>query len=145
MHTIQRVGTRDVIIKPSPVAMVWNSPDRPHDALASPGVRLSPGEALVEVELATICGADVRTIGGVDATTAPQVTVAPAVDIPLAVELDDSFGVNWLTSCGTMHDFDLAHAYLRVEPEDPQSGSLAVVVRDTLGGVAWHTWPIVTE
>lgn len=64
MHTVHRVGARDVIVKPSPVAMVWNEAGRPHDALAVPGVRLSPGEALVEVELATICGADVRTVQG---------------------------------------------------------------------------------
>ena len=44
--------------------MVWNEPGRPHDALAAPGVRLSPGEALVEVELATICPSDVRTVRG---------------------------------------------------------------------------------
>ena len=62
MHTVERVGDLDVIVKPSPVAMVWNEPGRPHDALAAPGVRLSPGEALVEVELATICPSDVRTV-----------------------------------------------------------------------------------
>jgi len=64
MHTVQRVGARDVIVRPSPVAMVWNEAGRPHEALAVPGVRLSPGEALVEVELATICGSDVRTVHG---------------------------------------------------------------------------------
>jgi hypothetical protein len=41
-----------------------------------------------------------------------------------------------------MHDFDLAKAYLRVEPEDPHQGTLGVVVRDTAGGVAWQFWPI---
>ncbi len=29
MHTVQRVGDLDVIVKPSPVAMVWNEPGRP--------------------------------------------------------------------------------------------------------------------
>jgi hypothetical protein len=43
MHTVQRVGARDVIVRPSPVAMVWNEAGRPHEALAVPGVRLSPG------------------------------------------------------------------------------------------------------
>ena len=64
MHTIVRVAGPDLILRPAPVAMVWNEPGRPHDALAAPGVRLSPGEALVEVELATICGSDVNTVRG---------------------------------------------------------------------------------
>ncbi len=73
MHTIVRIGDVDVIVKPSPVAMVWNEPGRPHEAIAAPGVRLSPGEALVEVELATICGSDVRTVRGEQAASAPLV------------------------------------------------------------------------
>jgi putative phosphonate catabolism associated alcohol dehydrogenase len=73
MHTVMRVGERDVIVKPSPVAMVWNEPGRPHDALAAPGVRLAEGEALVEVELATICGSDVRTVRGSRPAPSPLV------------------------------------------------------------------------
>lgn len=88
---------------------------------------------------------DPITIDGADARAQAQLTVAPAADIPLAVDFDDTYNVNWLTSCGTMHDFDLPRAYLRVEPEDPQSGTLAVVVRDERGGVAWQQWPITAE
>jgi hypothetical protein len=33
-------------------------------------------------------------------------------------------------------------AHLRVEPEDPHAGTLAIVARDALGGVAWHLRPI---
>lgn len=44
-----------------------------------------------------------------------------------------------------MHDFDLPQAYLRVEEEDMTEGSLAVVVRTDLGGVAWKVWPIRAE
>jgi len=44
-----------------------------------------------------------------------------------------------------MHDFDLAMARLRVEPEDPHTGTLAIVVRDALGGVDWHLWPITAR
>ena len=73
MHTVMRVGQRDVIVKPSPVAMVWNEPGRPHDALAAPGVRLAEGEALVEIELATICGSDVRTVSGSRRAPSPLV------------------------------------------------------------------------
>jgi hypothetical protein len=47
--------------------------------------------------------------------------------------VDATYNINWLTSCGTMHDFDLAMAHRRVEPEDPHAGTLAIVVRDALG------------
>ena len=73
MHTITRVGDLDVIVKPSPIAMVWNEPGRPHDALAAPGVRLAAREALVEVELATICGADLRVVHGEQTAPVPLV------------------------------------------------------------------------
>jgi len=88
---------------------------------------------------------DPITIDGTDALAESQLTVAPATKIPLAVVFDDTYNINWLTSCGTMHDFDLATAYLRVEPEDPQSGTMAVVVRDNQGGVDWHLWPIAAQ
>jgi len=88
---------------------------------------------------------DPITIDGADALAEPTLTVAPVRDIRLAVDFDETYDVNWLTSCGTMHDFDLAHAYLRVEPEDPQAGTLAIVVRDPLGGVSWRIWPITAE
>jgi len=84
-------------------------------------------------------------IDGMDGLAQTQLAVAAGVDIPLVVELDTSFNINWLTSCGTMHDFDLATAHLRVEPGDPHAGTLAIVVRDALGGVDWHTWPITAQ
>ncbi|RXZ66877.1 alcohol dehydrogenase catalytic domain-containing protein [Agromyces albus] len=73
MHTVVRVGDLDIIVKPSPVALVWSEPGRQHEALAAPGVRLAPGDALVEVELATICGSDVRTVRGDRPAAAPLV------------------------------------------------------------------------
>jgi putative phosphonate catabolism associated alcohol dehydrogenase len=85
MHTVQRVGDLDVIVKPSPVAMVWNEPGRPHDALAAPGVRLSPGDALVEVELATICGSDQRVARGERSAPTPLVLGHEAVGRVIAV------------------------------------------------------------
>ena len=88
---------------------------------------------------------DPVTIDGMDGLAASQLSVAVGVDIPLSVDFDDSYNINWLTSCGTMHDFDLAKAHLRVEPTDPQSGSLAIVVHDVLGGVDWHVWPITAK
>ena len=66
--------------------------------------------------------------------------------VPLFVEADDTQHiVNWLTSCGEMHDFDLHSAYLVVTPETPQEGELAVILRDDQGGVTWRVWPIRAE
>ncbi len=84
-------------------------------------------------------------INGEDKTTALTLKVPKVTDVPLDVTFDDTFNVNWLTSCGNMHDFDLPGAYLRVEPEDPQDGMLGVVVRDATGGVAWKLWQISAE
>ncbi|MGG7465426.1 zinc-binding dehydrogenase [Plantibacter sp. YIM 135347] len=65
MHTTltEHVGS-DVLIKPSPTAMVWPGPGHPHQAMAVPGVTLGAGDVLVEVELATVCGSDVHTVLG---------------------------------------------------------------------------------
>ena len=75
-----------------------------------------------------------------------EIVVQPLVDVPLSIDADDAhYDVTWLTSCGTMHDFDLPNAYLKVEAEDPTSGELAVVLRDDGSGVAWNVWPIRAE
>ena len=72
-----------------------------------------------------------------------EIVVSPLVKVPLSIDADDvTFDVTWLTSCGTMHDFDLPTGYLKVEADDPQSGELAVVLRDANGGVSWNKWPI---
>ena len=77
---------------------------------------------------------------------AGPLVVAPLTDIPLAVTADDATeNVNWLTSCGTMHDFDLAKAYVRVEVADPQTGELGVILRDGNEGVAWQFWTISAQ
>lgn len=74
------------------------------------------------------------------------VVVAPLVDVPLTIPLDDAtYDVTWLSSCGTMHDFDLPTAHLRVEADDPQAGQLVLVVRDASGGVNWRVWSIDTR
>ena len=84
------------------------------------------------------------TVGGVPPGT--ELVVPPDLDVHLFVTADDSTEiVNWLTSCGTMHDFDLHAAYLHVLPADPQEGELALVLRDATGGVTWQTWPIHAE
>ncbi len=113
MHTVVRVGELDVIVKPSPVAMVWNEPGRPHDALAAPGVRLAGGEALIEIELATICGSDVQTVRGERTASAPLVLGHEQVGRVIAVgegavradgsslELGDRVVWSVVVSCGS--------------------------------------------
>lgn len=77
---------------------------------------------------------------------ASEIVVDPGVDVPLSIAVDDAtYDVTWLSSCGTMHDFDLPSAYLRVEADDPTSGQLALVVRDATGGVNWLIWRIHTR
>lgn len=94
------------------------------------------GERRQNVDLGSV------RIDGVDQLAATTLVVPKVTDVRLDVSFDDTYTVNWLTSCGNMHDFDLPGAYLRVEPEDPQDGMLAVVVRDPGGGVAWKLWSI---
>lgn len=88
---------------------------------------------------------DEMMVNGVDAGATSELVVGKLVDVPLSVAAGEDDGVNWLTSCGTMHDFDLPQAYLRVEEEDMTEGNLAVVIRTPLGGVAWKVWPIRAE
>lgn len=68
-----RAAAGAVLVTPSPTAMVWHEPGRAHEAIAVPGVELRPGEVLVEVELATVCGSDVHTVQGHRRTPAPTV------------------------------------------------------------------------
>lgn len=93
--------------------------------------------------------ADNPTLDGVtvgDVAPGSSIVVPTLTDVHLFVQADDSVDiVNWLTSCGSMHDFDLHKAYLRVEKDDPTSGELAVVLRDPRGGVAWQVWPISAQ
>ena len=88
---------------------------------------------------------DAMTIDGAPADAKAEIVVDKLVDVPLSIAAELEDGINWLTSCGTMHDFDLPQAYLRVELEDPTLGELAVVRRDARGGVAWRVWPIRAE
>ncbi|GAA2445930.1 zinc-binding dehydrogenase [Agromyces soli] len=68
-----RTSAGAVLVTPSPAAMVWHEPGRSHESIAVPGVELRPGEALVEVELATVCGSDVHTVLGHRRQPAPGV------------------------------------------------------------------------
>ena len=87
---------------------------------------------------------DALTINGVDAPAGTDLVVAKEGKTPLFVDADDSLDiVNWLSSAGTVHDFDLHAAYLTFDdPDDMLEGQLAVVLRDPLGGVVWRVWSI---
>ena len=62
-----------VSVYPSATAMVWPGEGHAHEAVAVPGVRLAPGDVLVEVELATVCGSDLHTVQGRRQAPAPLV------------------------------------------------------------------------
>jgi hypothetical protein len=86
------------------------------------------------------------TINGVEPETEQGELVFDAstetTKTPLSVSANDVTDiVNWLTSCGEMHDFDLAtSAYITFGPEDRTEGQLALVLRDSRGGVSWRLW-----
>ncbi|HEU0032109.1 MAG TPA: hypothetical protein VFQ53_15855 [Kofleriaceae bacterium] len=84
-------------------------------------------------------------VNGAPAADGAELVVGKLVDVPMSITAADTDEVNWLTSCGTMHDFDLPSAYLRVEDEDPTEGQLVVVLRDELGGVGWKIFSIRAE
>jgi hypothetical protein len=85
------------------------------------------------------------TINGVAPGT-DELVVSKTGKTPLFVEADDSIDiVNWLTSAGTMHDYDLHNAYITFEKDDMTEGQLALVLRDNRGGVTWQTWTLRAE
>jgi hypothetical protein len=93
----------------------------------------------------TLDGLLVNSVAPLDQTNA-LITVPANVDVPLFVNADDDdMNVNWLTSAGTMNDFDIHDAFLHVNPTDSQTGQLAVVVRDQSAGVVWQYWSVVTQ
>ncbi|MGH3239335.1 MAG: alcohol dehydrogenase catalytic domain-containing protein, partial [Spirillospora sp.] len=62
-----------VRLDPPALAMVWPGVGEAHRAVTVASADLLPGEALVEVELATICGSDLHTVSGRRAGPAPGV------------------------------------------------------------------------
>ncbi|TQL46782.1 putative phosphonate catabolism associated alcohol dehydrogenase [Homoserinimonas aerilata] len=65
--------TRDVLLSPSPTAVVWSGAGHPLVQIATPGVSLGAGDLLVEVELATVCGSDLHTVLGHRSADTPLV------------------------------------------------------------------------
>ncbi|WP_166404696.1 alcohol dehydrogenase catalytic domain-containing protein [Labedella endophytica] len=79
---------RDVIIRPAPLAMVWQGPGAAHATIAVPGVSLGEGDVLVAVELATICPSDAAAVLTGVGVTAPLVLGHEQVGRIVAVGLD---------------------------------------------------------
>ena len=123
----------------APVPLVVGTSYAGQTLLATKTVYL--GETLANPSL------DSLLVDGAAAPTTRTMSIGILVDVPLSVTVaDENLDiVNWLTSCGTMHDFDLPRGYLRVEKDDPTTGDLAVVVRGSKGGVAWRVWPISAQ
>lgn len=63
----------DALLRPAALAKVWTGRDAPFETMAVPGVLLGPGDAIVAVELATVCGNDVRIVAGARPAPAPLV------------------------------------------------------------------------
>jgi hypothetical protein len=82
---------------------------------------------------------------GPRAGLAPEIVVPSTTDTYFSTTVDAGWRVNWLSSCGTLFQDDVATSFLRVIDGDPAVGELAVVVRDPDGGVAWRVWPIRSE
>ncbi|HEY4055817.1 MAG TPA: hypothetical protein VGM39_04385 [Kofleriaceae bacterium] len=83
-------------------------------------------------------------LNGMDGTTVTDITLDYTVDTPFRIDasVNDGDDVAWLTSCGTLHDDDLEHSYIRIQDDDPLMGDFAVVLRKPNGGVDWRTWKI---
>lgn len=73
---------------------------------------------------------------------ADRIVVPMEQDVYVSVGVPPDARVNWLTSCGSLFQDDVATAFLRVLPEDRTEGELAVVIRAADGGVAWRVWPL---
>jgi hypothetical protein len=97
--------------------------------------------------LAAMDGAQMPEVAtdGPRAGLAPEIVVPATTDTYFSTTVDEGWRVNWLSSCGTLFQDDVATSFLRVHDEDSREGELAVVVRDPDGGVAWRVWPIRSE
>lgn len=58
---------------PTPLAMAWKGPGLPHETVAVPHIHFKAGDALVEIEYATICGSDIHTTSGHRSAAPPLV------------------------------------------------------------------------
>jgi hypothetical protein len=81
------------------------------------------------------------TVGGApvdDAATLPR-----DADVYVTAAAGDGARVNWLTSCGTLFQDDVATAFVRAT--EPCEGELAAIVRAPDGGVSWRVIALRAE
>ncbi|MFB7250125.1 alcohol dehydrogenase catalytic domain-containing protein [Microbacterium sp. NPDC056234] len=76
---------RDVVLRPAAIARVWLGVGMPLETVAVPGVALAAGDALVAVELSTICGSDVHTVRGDRSSPVPVVLGHESVGRVIAI------------------------------------------------------------
>jgi hypothetical protein len=84
-------------------------------------------------------------VAGAAVTPDAHLMIPADVDVHLSIDADPAASVNWLTSCGTMHDDDEHAAFVHVLPADSQAGELVVVVRAVDGGVGWQRFTIEAQ
>lgn len=72
-----------------------------------------------------------------------SIALAVRAGAHVVIEARDGDRVRWLSSCGELAHADEPEAELVFER--PCAGELAVVVRDTLGGIVWHVWPLLAR
>jgi hypothetical protein len=84
------------------------------------------------------------TLNGMPLEAGAMQTIDSLVKNPLSITIPETTDINWLTSVGDMHLFDLPQsAYIKVESDATMfDGEMGVVIRDRLGGVAWQIWPL---
>jgi len=71
---IDPVGIKSRIsLSPPPTAMAWIKQGASHQLMAVPEIYLAPGDALIEVEFATVCGSDLHTVHGRRSAPTPLV------------------------------------------------------------------------
>lgn len=63
----------DVNLRPAATAKVWVGAGQDHETIAVPGVALGHADALVAIELSTVCGSDVHTVAGHRSAPTPLV------------------------------------------------------------------------
>jgi hypothetical protein len=143
-------------------AWIVTAPSEARLAALRPGLGLGPGDPVPVNLLVELAFGDGRRhakktiwLGARGANPAlPEITIdgraAGAIlelpierDVYVEAAADPDHRVNWLTSCGTLFQDDVARAFVHVD--EPDAGELAVVIRDRSGGVTWAVWPVVAR
>lgn len=73
VQTVPASTVSELRLEPAAEAVVFRGPDHGLERIAVATVVLAAGEALVEVELATVCGSDLHTVEGRRRVAVPQV------------------------------------------------------------------------